>query len=613
MRLFALEYFRQFIRLDLTHFYAAKKKAQLKTRNQLGPFVFNKREAWEDTDKVLGEKLKLKQSFYWASYHPDHFISYRKLKNNLTTYVHHKIPEIQQYSNQQEWVEGTLVEEITEEEKLEKAMKELEKILDLDSFGQVSFKLPQHTGGDTSFARTSQQPTQKASTGSAKGKEVIGSEQDIMTDQPATSKEQGQGQVPPTQTKAPETPALQTPLNEERGKKRDRQEDTLIGGSEEQPGEKRQILNPLSEEQFIKETTDSLREERVISQDTSPITETSASSHRQEIGRQHSVEFSSARPQSRQGSDIKKTFIEIKAKNEPIRIQLYNHLLKMAPTNQQRLMSTYEIQEGKMILNHFKPKMQQPQLVVDYIRTNLEILAKDIHPMDQIELRKQTGEMVYSTLTDKAFLAHKLQNSLNNTSTQLELEKASSLAKDNRIKSLEEIIIELGHDPKDAKGIKALIKKKEGDIAALRKQLKLPITMHPQTTEMVEQKSQEDMMDLLMKMNERLAKKEQALEKALQEKQGVSTSQPSQIAPIVTTAPTTVTTAVPPTGPTSVVGTSTTIAASSNTTISTEELIKAMEDLRLQVSELKDTKEKLAKLEISYDKFKMTMAEKQGR
>jgi len=38
-----------------------------------------------------------------------------------------------------------------------------------------------------------------------------------------------------------------------------------------------------------------------------------------------------------------------------------------------------------------------------------------------------------------------------------------------------------------------------------------------------------------------------------------------------------------------------------------------MEDLRLQVSELKDTKEKLAKLEISYDKFKMTMAEKQGR
>jgi len=132
-------------------------------------------------------------------------------------------------------------------------------------------------------------------------------------------------------------------------------------------------------------------------------------------------------------------------------------------------MFAYDIKERKMILIHFKPKVQQPQSVVDYIRKKLEVLAKDIHLMDQIELHKQTREMVYSTLADKAMLAHQLQNSLNNTSAQLDLEKESSLAKDNRIKCFEEIIIELGHDPKDAKGIKALIKKKEEDIAALRK------------------------------------------------------------------------------------------------------------------------------------------------
>jgi len=62
-----------------------------------------------------------------------------------------------------------------------------------------------------------------------------------------------------------------------------------------------------------------------------------------------------------------------------------------------------------------------------------------------------------------------LQSSLDNTTAQLDWEKASYLAKDNRIKSLEEIIMELGHDPKDAKGIKALIKKKEEAISALRK------------------------------------------------------------------------------------------------------------------------------------------------
>ena len=64
--------------------------------------------------------------------------------------------------------------------------------------------------------------------------------------------------------------------------------------------------------------------------------------------------------------------------------------------------------------------------------------------------------MVSSTLADKEMMAHKLQNSLDNTAAQLHLEKASSLAKDNRVKSLEEIIIGLGHDPKYVKGVESL-------------------------------------------------------------------------------------------------------------------------------------------------------------
>ena len=61
-----------------------------------------------------------------------------------------------------------------------------------------------------------------------------------MTDQPATSEEHNQGQIPPAQTKAPEIPALQTPLNEEISKKRGRKEDTPISGPIEQPRAKRQ-------------------------------------------------------------------------------------------------------------------------------------------------------------------------------------------------------------------------------------------------------------------------------------------------------------------------------------------------------------------------------------
>ena len=57
--------------------------------------------------------------------------------------------------------------------------------------------------------------------------------------------------------------------------------------------------------------------------------------------------------------------------------------------------------------------------------------------------------MVYATLADKTMLANRLENSLNNRAAQLELEKASSQAKENRIKSLEDIIIELGHDTRN--------------------------------------------------------------------------------------------------------------------------------------------------------------------
>ena len=51
-------------------------------------------------------------------------------------------------------------------------------------------------------------------------------------------------------------------------------------------------------------------------------------------------------------------------------------------------------------------------------------------------------------------------------------------------------------------------------------------------------------------------------------------------------------------------------APGSSTGMSTEELIKAMEELRLQVSELKQVKEKLAKVEKNYDKSKINVAEK---
>ena len=67
----------------------------------------------------------------------------------------------------------------------------------------------------------------------------------------------------------------------------------------------------------------------------------------------------------------------------------------MDPTNQNRLMSAYDIKEGKMQMSFIKPKVQQLQTIADYLQKDFEVMAKDIHPLDQIELHKQIIEMVY--------------------------------------------------------------------------------------------------------------------------------------------------------------------------------------------------------------------------
>ena len=113
------------------------------------------------------------------------------------------------------------------------------------------------------------------------------------------------------------------------------------------------------------------------------------------------------------------------------------------------------------------------------MNTKFEVLARDVHHIDQIEFHKKAGEMIYSTMTNKEMIVHKLQSSLDNITSQYKLEKASSQAKDNNINSLEDRVIELGYNPNEVKAAKKLIKKKNEDIVALKKQLKMPHFEHP--------------------------------------------------------------------------------------------------------------------------------------
>lgn len=140
--------------------------------------------------------------------------------------------------------------------------------------------------------------------------------------------------------------------------------------------------------------------------------------------------------------------------------------------------------------------------------------------------------------------------------------------------------------------------------------------MHPQTAELVQENEKEDTIDLLMSMNQRIIQMEQELERALQGKQVESTSQPPQTNPIVVTVPPTQAAAIPPIIPASTTTTTTTYVTTATTrapesTMSMEEMMKVVKELEGQVTEVKEAKEKFTKLEASYDKSKMTVAEKQ--
>jgi len=113
MRLFALEYFRQFGNADVKNFSGKGKKAQLKVKNQLGHFVLNKREeGWQEADRML-ESLGLKTSFLSKPYDPNHFVTLRRVKYRLSSYDNVSLPHIEQYANQSKWKRGTLEEPIT--------------------------------------------------------------------------------------------------------------------------------------------------------------------------------------------------------------------------------------------------------------------------------------------------------------------------------------------------------------------------------------------------------------------------------------------------------------------------------------------------------------------
>jgi hypothetical protein len=147
------------------------KKAQLKVRNQLGHFIYNKREeGWQEPDRML-ESLGLQTSFLWKPYDPNHFITLRRVKYRLSGYDHVRLPHIEKYANQIKWRRGTLEEATTQEELNQRAVRNIQKMADLELCAQV-FALPgTQVGAAASSSTTNQQTAKATEQTSTKGKE----------------------------------------------------------------------------------------------------------------------------------------------------------------------------------------------------------------------------------------------------------------------------------------------------------------------------------------------------------------------------------------------------------------------------------------------------------
>jgi prefoldin subunit 5 len=110
------------------------------------------------------------------------------------------------------------------------------------------------------------------------------------------------------------------------------------------------------------------------------------------------------------------------------------------------------------------------------------------------------------------------------------LEKISSFAKDNRIKTLEELVLKIGYNPSNVKAAEEMIKKKNADITSLRKQLKLLLTEDSHAKEIVEKEGEKDeMLKLLMDQNAQLKEMDAKMERLVKEKKKLK---PMEVIPL---------------------------------------------------------------------------------
>jgi hypothetical protein len=177
------------------------------------------------------------------------------------------------------------------------------------------------------------------------------------------------------------------------------------------------------------------------------------------------------------------------------------------------------------------------------------------------------------------------------------LEKISSFAKDNRIKTLEELVLNIRYDPSNVKVAKEMIKKKNFGIASLRNQLKLPPTEDSQAKEIAETEGEKDeMLKLIIEQNAQIKEMEVDMEKLVKEKEQLK---PMEVIPLsalpLLEVSTTSLTKVPSTNP---------LTSLERTT----KLAKYMEKMSLEETKISKLKKEIENLQELKSSFQISLS-----
>jgi len=71
-------------------------------------------------------------------------------------------------------------------------------------------------------------------------------------------------------------------------------------------------------------------------------------------------------------------------------------------------LSVFDTEHGKIQMAFLEAHVPQPKKTTDYRSTTFEFNTKDIHPIDQMDMHKKTGEMISSILINTTMSLSKL-------------------------------------------------------------------------------------------------------------------------------------------------------------------------------------------------------------